>query len=508
MCGFALLVNNILEVNMRNINVSYNDVKGNLNKYFNFCIGAGRAGELMRYIPIQQLKKAVKECGFRYIRFHGIFHEDMAVCLADAENNIIYNFQYTDMLFDSLLEIGIRPFLELSFMPKCLASGEQTLFFWNTNVTPPADYEKWNHFIRAFILHITERYGEEEIKQWYFEVWNEPNHPSFFSESNNIEAYYKLYKNTVSAVKSVNKNYRVGGPSSAGLAWFEQLAVYCKDNNVPIDFISGHNYCVSGHFDKDGKKILNLCDHQVLISPIKFYKELLEKYNLPMHITEWSSSFSSRDPIHDSYINAPFILETIKQLDGYTDSLSYWTYTDIFEEVSPPPTPFHGGFGLFNTQSIKKPSYYSYQFLNELGDTELKCDDKSVYATKSNNGAQILFWNYTQQNQGEADNKEFYSKLIPTKSISKTSVVITDLPCGTYTVTIKNVGYKKGDVYSEFLTGNYESLTSLEKTKQLYEASQPRIKQFSVSVNDGKFSLDFDSTENEIYLILLNKSHN
>lgn len=491
---------------IRAINVSLDNVKGPLNRYYNFCVGAGRAGEIMRYVPTLQLEETVKECGFRYIRFHGIFHEDMGVCVKDEKGNIVYNFQYTDMLFDSLLKIGIRPFLELSFMPECLASGDQRLFFWNTNVTPPADYNKWDEFIKAFITHITERYGEEEIKKWFFEVWNEPNHPSFFSKSKEIEAYLELYQHTALAIKSVNSEYKVGGPATAGMIWFEYIDEFCKTNNVPLDFLSGHCYCVAGDFDEDGKKDIFLQDiNEALIRPVKKHTVMAEDAGVPMHITEWSSSYSSRDPIHDTYINAPFILQAIKQLDGFTDSFSYWVYTDIFEEHTPPLTPFHGGFGLVNTQSLKKPSYYSYKFLNELGDTELICNDDAAYACKDDNGFQILFWNYVRQQQNKVSNRTFYKQIIPAEKSAHAKVTVTDLPAGKYEITVQTVGFKKGDVYTAYAEGNYGSLASIEKTDELRKKSEPYTETYIATVSDGSIVIDLDTYENEIDFITARK---
>ncbi len=491
---------------MRKINVSCNDVKGELNRYYNFCVGAGRAGELMRHVPIVQLKKVVKDCGFRYIRFHGLFHEDMGVYFVDENGKTVVSFQYIDMLFDSLLEIGIRPFVELSFMPKALASGDQTLFFWDTNVTPPADYEKWYDFIRAFTLHITERYGEEEIKKWFFEVWNEPNHPSFFSKSTDLDAYFELYKHTCLAVKSVCSDYKVGGPATAGMIWFEYMDEYCRTNNIPLDFLSGHCYCVEGDFDEDGKKDIFLKDiYGLLIHGIKKHTIMADSYGLPMHITEWSTSYSSRDPVHDTYINAAFILEAVKQLDGHADSLSYWVYTDIFEEHTPPPSPFHGGFGLVNTQSIKKPSYYSYKFLNELGDTELNCDDGATYATKTDDGAQILFWNYTRQEQNKVSNRIFYKQDIPAKPMDGASVSVTDLVNGEYEVTVQKVGYKMGDAYTEYAGGDYGMLETKEITAKLAEAAKPVSESFTVNVTDGTFAYKTETFENEIVFVTLKK---
>src|SRR5476651_1258637 len=190
----------------RTINIDANNVKQKLNNSFNFCVGAGRANEGLRADWQRQLQEVKKELGFRYIRFHGLLSDDMGVYREDKAGNAIYNWQYIDELYDFLLSIHVRPFVEFGFMPKALASGERTVFWWKANVSPPKDYDKWGALITALVQHWTERYGEAELKQWYFEVWNEPNLQYFWAGTQ--ADYFHLYQATVGAVKSVSKNYR------------------------------------------------------------------------------------------------------------------------------------------------------------------------------------------------------------------------------------------------------------------------------------------------------------
>jgi len=174
--------NNKAEIPERVIQIDFNREKGPLNTMFNECVGAGRANEGLRADWQQQLAYVKKECGFRYIRMHGLLTDDMGVYKEDRDGNPQYNFMYIDVLFDFLISIDIKPFVELGFMPSALASGNTTIFWWRGNVTPPKDYEKWEALIRNLVQHFTERYGAEEVKTWYFEVWNEPNlSPGFWT---------------------------------------------------------------------------------------------------------------------------------------------------------------------------------------------------------------------------------------------------------------------------------------------------------------------------------------
>ena len=214
------------ELPERLINVDFSREKGPLNTMFKECIGAGRANEGLRADWQQQLAYVKKECGFKYIRMHGLLTDDMAVYKEDKNGNPQYNYMYVDVLFDYLQSIGMKPFIELGFMPSALASGDKTIFWWKGNVTPPKDYDKWGALISDLTRHFTERYGANEVKTWYFEIWNEPNLDGFWAGSR--EEYFKLYAYSVKAIKGINPAYRVGGPATAGAAWESEMIDFCN----------------------------------------------------------------------------------------------------------------------------------------------------------------------------------------------------------------------------------------------------------------------------------------
>ena len=238
----------------RTIAVDYAQAKGPTSQVYRQCIGAGRANEGLRADWQRQLAFAQRKCGFQYIRMHGLFTDDMGVYSEDKAGHPVYNWQYVDRLYDFLLSIHVRPFVELGFMPGALASGRQTIFWWRGNVTPPKDYDKWHDLVAAATRHWTERYGQAEVKNWYFEVWNEPNLKGGFWTGDQQD-YFKLYSASATAVKSVSPQYRVGGPATAGNGWITDFIRYCADNHTPVDFVSTHTYGVGqGFLDADGSR--------------------------------------------------------------------------------------------------------------------------------------------------------------------------------------------------------------------------------------------------------------
>jgi xylan 1,4-beta-xylosidase len=495
----------------RQIRLDYNLAAGKLNTMFKECIGAGRANEGLRADWQQQLAMVKKECDFKYIRMHGLLTDDMGVYKEDKNGKPEYNYQYIDVLYDFILSIGMKPFVELGFMPSALASGPQTIFWWRGNVTPPRDYEKWEALIRNLTQHWTERYGEKEVKSWYFEVWNEPNlSPGFWSGTQ--AEYFKLYEYAAKAIKSVNKEYKVGGPATAGAAWVPETIQFCEKNSVPIDFISTHTYGVKqGFLDEYGTTgtILDKNEWAVSGDVLNSRNQISNstKPNLELHYTEWSSSYTPADPVHDSYHQAAYILEKLKQVGNAANSMSYWVFTDIFEEAGVRFTPFHGGFGLLNYQGIKKPAYYSYYLLNKLGETELKNQDKRSWACKnSNGGVQLLFWDFTHTHPGDTvNNQSYYIRNLPSKPKGTAKIELSGLPKGKYQLEVYKVGYNENDAYTTYLGLKKPSQLNIQQVNEIKEKNNgaPVSTELIKIDSNGKFTRDISINENDVYLLNL-----
>ena len=493
----------------RVIAVDYSQVKGQQDKFFRLVVGAGRAAEGLRADWQRDLDVMHRECGFKYIRFHGLLQDEMGVYSEDKHGVPIYNFQYVDALYDAILKTGMKPFVELSFMPQALASGSKTVFWWKGNITPPKDYGKWERLIQTLMKHWTERYGPEEVKQWFFEVWNEPNLDIFWSGSQ--AEYFKLYAVTARAIKSISPDYRVGGPATAGHAWVTETINFATKNHVPLDFISTHDYGVRGiGVDENGtQQLFLITEPEAIIGGVKGVRAVIAASSmpgLPLHYTEWSTSYSPRDPVHDSYISAPYILSKLKGVEGQADSMSYWTFTDIFEESGPVPSPFHGGFGLLSFAGLRKPAFYAYQFLNRLGNLELASSDSDSWACRSSRGVQILFWNFTPPVTKESDQKLFKRDL-PPAHFGQVRVSVTRLPAGSYQAKVYQVGYHVNDVHDDYLQLGSPTALQPAQVQRLGERNDGRpVDTARVRIRAGQtFTRDFSMRENDVYLITLER---
>ena len=318
----------------------------------------------------RDLKRAHDELGFRYVRFHGLLSDDMGTVVLENKK-LHYSFFNCDQVFDFLLSIGMKPFVELSFMPGPLASGNRTVFKYQGNITPPKDYKQWAKLIEHFVSHCVERYGESEVSEWLFEVWNEPNLRIFWSGTQ--RDYFRLYRHTAEAIKNVSTSLKVGGPATAKSEWIEEFVDFCERNDVPADFVSTHHYQNDG-YERESELNVQLFKSQRGIMREVAQNTRNQSRNRPVYYTEWNTSSNPFDPLHDEPYAAAAVASTIMEANGLVEGYGFWTFSDIFEENYLPSLPFHGGFGLLNLHGVPKPTYRTFELLHDLGDRQSLVD--------------------------------------------------------------------------------------------------------------------------------------
>jgi xylan 1,4-beta-xylosidase len=383
--------------------------------------GSGRAILSLRQSYRNDMRTVHAATGFKAVRFHGIFNDDVGLFDPNAEYKdpglaatkieaaSPYNFSYIDQIYDGLLDLGVKPFVELSFMPKKMASDPSAIhpFWYHPNVSPPRDYAEWDRMIAAFAQHLVDRYGLEQVSTWDFEVWNEPN-LDFWGGRPNMPTYYELYDHTALALKHVSPRLRVGGPSTAQAAYVGEFLAHCKSKNIPVDFTSSHVYG-----NDDYKKILGADtpiprDRMVYLAVKKVHDEILASPfpHMPLFFSEYNASYSNEPDVTDSVYMGPWLANNIRLCDGLTQEMSYWTFSDVFEEQGVVRSPFYGGFGIIAEDGIPKPAFNAFAMLHQLGDQRLKLDSagapeiQDALATRSPDGSPagslvIALWNYT-----------------------------------------------------------------------------------------------------------------
>ncbi len=391
-------------------------------KHWQFCVGSGHALLALRTDYTKQLKFIHDTLGIERVRFHGIFNDDMRTRTnlsqmfpaPGAENFTEENFRACGLAYDNVLAAGMKPFVELSFMPKQLSrSGVEGSFFYRPCVDLPRDFEEWAAYVQRFLRFLIHRYGAQELRSWYFEVWNEPDLKVVFF-SGDKEDYFRLYETTARAVKAVDPALRVGGPATSGSKWIASFLRYCREHEVPVDFVTTHQYAgdpLGGVEDKGedldeeregggeswperirkmgsrlavvqeksflaGYRAINPDQTEATDMPNDNFRKNAavarrQAGELPLYYTEWNCNAGFASCTNDTRKVAAYDVKTALDVAENIDGSSIWCFSDIFEELHPFVQEFHGGFGLLSQSGIPKPVYHAMKLLADAPDTRL-----------------------------------------------------------------------------------------------------------------------------------------
>ena len=489
----------------RHITVDIENVSGSVDHFFDLSVGSDYPGTLLRDDSQAQLKLVADELGFRYVRFHAIFHDVLGTVRIE-NGRTIYNWSKIDRLYDDLLARHVKPFVELGFTPNALATSQNSIFYWNGNTSHP-NPAGWHDLVDAFIRHIEERYGTSEVRTWYFEVWNEPNLSGFW-EGGDQKAYFELYDLTARTIKSIDPTLRVGGPATAGAVWVPEFLEHVKQSGAGVDFVTTHTYGVDGGFlDEEGRSDTKLSSSpDAIVGDVRRVRKQISASpfpDLPLYFSEWSTSYTPRDSVHDSYISAPYILNKLKACQGEVQGMSYWTYTDLFEEPGPPTAPFQGGFGLINPEGIRKPIFFAYKYLHSLqGNSIATSDPQALLATKSGDFSAVI-WDFEAPNQKISD-RSFFTKVIPAHPARPVLLRLNHLvPSSSYHLEVHRTGYHANDAYTAYLEmGSPEELTKAEVSK-LNDLTRDfaETDQAVETTSDGTIEISVPMKSNDIVLI-------
>ena len=427
--------------------------------------GSGRAILSLRDSYRKDLRMVKKDTDFKYVRFHAIFHDEVGLFDLDASGKPIYNFSYVDQIYDGLLENGVRPFVELSFTPRKMASDPAGLhaFWYKQNVSPPKDYALWDGMVQQFVQHLVDRYGADEVAQWYFEVWNEPN-IDFWIGDPKQSTYFELYDHTALDVKKISPRLRIGGPATAQAAWVTPFIQHVQQNHIPVDFISSHVYGNDNAKDVFQTNENIPRNQMVCRSVAKVHGEIAASSmpSLPFIMSEFNASYSNEPPVTDSVFMGPWLADTIRQCDGLAYMMSYWSFSDVFEEQGVVKTPFYGGYGLVAEDDIPKPALNAFAMLHQLGDTRLKNDSDSILVTRNKNGSlAIALWNYAPPSTATPPAGPTKAFTLNMKGSSATSAIITRLDS------------THGNVIRTYDAMGRPATPSRKQIDELREAAQP-----------------------------------
>ena len=477
----------------RRIEMDLAQAREPLDRFFNDCVGSDYPGTLYRPDTLAQLKTAVDELGFRRLRFHAIFHDVLKTVGRDAQGRLVFDFDGIDRLYDALLERRIRPLVELGFTPKALATSDSKIFWWAGNTSHPRT-DDWVALVDAFVRHLLQRHGADEIRQWQFEVWNEPNLDGFWEHADQ-QAYFDLYTRTARTIKAIDPLLKVGGPATAGAAWVPEFLAHARDTATPVDFVSTHTYGVdAGFLDEFGVE-----DRQLSPSPdaivgdarrVRGQIQSSHLPGLPLYLTEWSTSYNPRDKVHDSYMSAAYVLAKLRQSRGLVQSMSYWTFSDLFEEPGPPDAAFHGGFGLMTRDGLRKPAWFAYKYLAALRGREVPVLDPSCWAATDGDDVRAVIWDWRNPDQ-QVSNRSFFGKPRLARDLPAVPVSLSGLAPGRYRLSLNRTGYLANDAHTAWLKmGEPKDLDASQLQRlQAMTRDEPELAREVRVDSTGRFSL-------------------
>jgi xylan 1,4-beta-xylosidase len=443
-----------------------------LPHFWEQMFGSGRAVLSLRDSYRRDLRAVKAVTDFHYVRFHNIFHDELGLYRIDRRGRPSYNFSYIDQIYDGLLEAGIRPFVEIGFMPLALTSDRKSMvnFWYRPNRAPPRSYVLWDDLVRQFVAHLVDRYGITELSQWYFEVWNEPN-IDFWSGKPKQRTYYVLYDHTARDIKSVSQQLRVGGPATAQAAWVSDFLRHVQHANVPLDFISSHVYGNDTARNVLGTHERIPRDRMVCRAVQKLHDEIAHSSmpGVPLIVSEFNASYANEPDVTDSIYMGPWLADTVRQCAGNVELMSYWSFTDVFEEQGIVRTPFYGGFGLMAEDGIAKPAYNAFALLHKLGDRRVAVDSQSALVTKRADGALVIaLWNYAAPDGTGAR----YSGPPAGPRPGKRYTIRVEDAVAEATVKIWRVDADHGNVIKAFDAMGRPAFPSREQIEQLKKAAE------------------------------------
>ncbi len=402
-----------------------NDKIRTFTKPWALCVGSDRVSTMLRAEYWERFETLKAVMPVQYIRCHGLLCDELGVVRRRERNGadvILYNFTYLDQAFDAMRAHGVRPYVEWGFMPTDLASGDQTIFWWKGNVTPPKDWNEWANLVVALTQHWIDRYGAEEVRQWPFEVWNEPNLTNFWKDADQ-DAYFHMYEVTVTAIKSVDPLIKVGGPAICGGQdhWIDDFLAFVLKRRLPLDIFTRHLYT-----GEPPKKQTEDIFYQALAEPRKPIDELREVRAridgngfaaVPLHITEFNTSYNPVCPVHDTPYNAAYLASLLAEAGEHADLMSFWTFSDLFEEQDVPRALFHGGFGMIGRHGILKPTYHAFAFFSRMGSEIVHQDERCLATRRADGVICAVAWNPCRE-VGASDDRRVASVSIPWKGSS------------------------------------------------------------------------------------------
>ena len=497
-----------------------------LQHHWKTFMGVARAKDLLYGDVQEMLRQLQKDVGFRYLRFHGIFSDDMLVCQRGKNGQLQFNFTLVDKVLDFALSVGLKPLIQFSFMPSALAEDPTHTVFSNPVViSMPRKMEEWELLVREFLAHICSRYGQQEIRSWLYSVWNEPDTSASMFGFPHKEDYYRLYQHTYKTVKAFDAALIFGTPSlfpatEASYRWFSEYLQFCRASACPPQFLDVHYYAdnfqelpfdaatfaAPAKFSRDGDHFSKFIDRLQ-----QFTKdEQIEA--LPLYITEWNLTVSHRNLINDTCFKATHLAKNFLENYDRLDAVGYWALTDFLDELFPEETLFHGGMGLFTANGIKKPAYHAMSMMAKLGDAVISRGEGYFVTRRANGDLAAILYNYEHCNslfvdEGLGLTATSRDGVFPNSRPVDMTLTLQNLPEGSYRVRETILNQQHGSCFDAWVEMGGETL-SAEDTAWLQQHCVPALHLSTMETQQGQLYYTATLAPHEVRLVEIKPTNN
>lgn len=498
-----------------------------LKHTFKTTTSIGKAKHILYSECQDMLRQLQKDVGFKYIKFHGLLDDDMMVYSENEFGEPELNFTLIDMILDFLLSIDLKPFMQLTFMPRALAkTHDRTQFYIKSIISYPKDMKKWKYLVHHLLLHLESRYGPNEVEKWPFSLWNEPDSLDIMFGLGSVESYFEFYRETYLTVKEINPNIIFGCPSLMTPTiengeWVTIFLDLCKKHQCNPGFLNFHFYpldlednVLTGQAQtfthiifRKSPDALKDSIYQILRNSKLFHWDIDTIY-----LTEWNSSISHRDLLNDTAFKAPYIVKNILENYDRLDSFGYFFLTDFAEEVKLANDLFHGGLGMFTYNGVKKSIYFAFCLLNKLGN-RLIGKGNGYFITKEKESYQIMLYNYQHFSDlyasGELFDMTFVNRYTPFPNTKNKKFIIplNEMPNSDYIITETILNQEHGSAFDKWVELGAVPLETQDDINYLKSVSVPYIKKRYISVIDNHITISFELEPHEVRLVEIHRKY-
>jgi len=474
-----------------------------MHKNWSRIINVGPLEDVMQAEAQRDILKVHEELGFSYVRFWNIF--DKFIC----DENAQFNFNRIDRTIEFLLRNHIKPFILIGGKSRdIMRNFGNVVFTANSEDYGFLSNERaWASLMKRFCIHLLECFGAEEVSTWCFELRKPQKWDPFYNEDTDAQ-YLRWFEIAEKTIRHYFPYVMLGGCefvlnwSDDGSDSIVEMLNYWSQIEFHPDFVSlavfPYEYT---------RPSMN---EEYLRDDIMHIRDILKKNgyeHLPVMVTEWSNTLSSRNIYNESCYKGSYIIRNMTMNADIADKIVYWSASDVLGEFADTSDLLYGGVGLVNKNGIPKPSFFAFKFMKDLYKYQICCTRNYCITTDGNGNYRILCNNmkslsYTYCNNpdvliGPLDYEQYFTDLEPLTL--KLELVGVDK--GEYEIRRRVVCKEYGSILDELIGWEYISSVKHNDVAYLEQICQPKLTLGLIPCNETHLLLDVDLPANAFELI-------